>query len=140
MPERIDELANAWSPDDPEILDVLRAAEFERVRLVYSSNYVLIADLVHPERGTGLAVYKPQRGERPLSDFPFGSLHDREVAAYELSRLLGWEMIPPTVERDGPEGPARSSSSSGTTPTSTTSSCSSARTCTSSSSASPSST
>ena len=45
------------------------------------------------------AVYKPLQGERPLWDFPEG-LYRREVAAYELSRALGWDLVPGTVERD----------------------------------------
>lgn len=49
------------------------------------------------------AVYKPHRGERPLWDFPDG-LYLREVAAYQLARALGWEMVPFTVLRDGPLG------------------------------------
>jgi uncharacterized repeat protein (TIGR03843 family) len=49
------------------------------------------------------AIYKPHRGERPLWDFPDG-LYRREVAAYELSVLLGWSIIPRTVKRDGPFG------------------------------------
>lgn len=50
-------------------------------------------------------VYKPTRGERPLWDFPTGSLTRREVAAYQVSRLLGWELVPPTVlRRSGPAG------------------------------------
>jgi len=52
-----------------------------------------------------LAVYKPERGETPLWDFPDGTLHRREVAAYEVARALGWPSIPATVLRDGPEGP-----------------------------------
>ena len=52
-----------------------------------------------------LAVYKPERGESPLWDFPAGTLYRREVAAYELSKLLGWPRIPPTVVRkSGPHG------------------------------------
>lgn len=51
-------------------------------------------------------VYKPQRGERPLWDFPSGTLGRREVGAYLLSELTGWSVIPPTVWRDeGPFGP-----------------------------------
>jgi uncharacterized repeat protein (TIGR03843 family) len=49
------------------------------------------------------AIYKPHAGERPLWDFPDG-LYRREVAAYELARALGWDVVPPTVERDGPFG------------------------------------
>ena len=50
-----------------------------------------------------LAVYKPQRGEAPLWDFPTGTLHRREVAAHEVSAALGWDLVPTTVLR--PEGP-----------------------------------
>ncbi|WP_326599943.1 SCO1664 family protein [Streptomyces sp. NBC_01803] len=49
-------------------------------------------------------VYKPIAGERPLWDFPEGTLAQREVAAYEVSRALGWDLVPPTVLRDGPHG------------------------------------
>lgn len=56
-------------------------------------------------RGTDLGcVYKPVRGERPLWDFPSGSLAQREVAAYEVCRALGWDLVPPTVLRQGPHG------------------------------------
>jgi len=52
-----------------------------------------------------LAVYKPQRGERPLWDFPDGTLHRREVAAHEVSTALGWDQVPTTVLRaDAPFG------------------------------------
>lgn len=50
-------------------------------------------------------VYKPIRGERSLWDFPDGTLADREVAAYAVSEALGWDIVPPTVLRDGPHGP-----------------------------------
>jgi uncharacterized repeat protein (TIGR03843 family) len=49
-------------------------------------------------------VYKPISGERPLWDFPVGTLAGREVAAYEVSRASGWDVVPPTVMRDGPFG------------------------------------
>jgi uncharacterized repeat protein (TIGR03843 family) len=51
------------------------------------------------------AIYKPARGEAPLWDFPDGTLHRREVAAYVLADSLGWPNVPPTVLRDGPMGP-----------------------------------
>ena len=51
-----------------------------------------------------LALYNPQRGERPLWDFPRGTLCHREVAAYEISSALGWNLVPDTVLRDGPAG------------------------------------
>jgi uncharacterized repeat protein (TIGR03843 family) len=49
-------------------------------------------------------VYKPIRGERPLYDFPDGTLACREVAAHTVSEASGWEIVPPTVMRDGPFG------------------------------------
>jgi len=98
-------LTNAWTADDAHALDALREAEIGELRQVYgASNYVFLATLTHEEHGDGLGIYKPARGERPLHDFPSGTLHSREVAAYEFSRLLGWDMVPPTVEREGPEG------------------------------------
>ncbi len=87
------------------MIECLRDSEITDLRLFYdSSNYVFLADLRHPELGEGLGVYKPERGERPLYDFPYGTLYQREVAAYEYSRLLGWHLVPPTVVRDGPHG------------------------------------
>ena len=50
-------------------------------------------------------MYKPVAGERPLWDFPHGTLAGREVAAYEVSAPAGWDVVPPTVYRDGPFGP-----------------------------------
>lgn len=50
-------------------------------------------------------VYKPIAGERPLWDFPDGTLAHREVAAYLLAEAAGWSIVPPTVFRDGPFGP-----------------------------------
>ena len=50
-------------------------------------------------------VYKPVRGERPLWDFPDGTLAGRELAAYLVSEATGWDVVPPTVMRDGPYGP-----------------------------------
>jgi uncharacterized repeat protein (TIGR03843 family) len=71
--------------------------------LPWSSNYTLLAT-VRCNGLQGLAVYKPRRGERPLWDFPRGTLCQREVAAYLLSESLGWSLVPPTVLRDGPYG------------------------------------
>jgi uncharacterized repeat protein (TIGR03843 family) len=65
---------------------------------------------VHPgfgnslEAGDLLAVWKPTRGERPLFDFPIGTLSRREVAAHLVSEALGWGIVPPTVLREGPYG------------------------------------
>ena len=73
-------------------------------RMPWGSNYTF---LVWIDAGPGKylrAIYKPQRGERPLWDFPHGTLYQRERAAFLLSRLLGWPNIPITLVRDGPYG------------------------------------
>ncbi len=69
----------------------------------WSSNATFLVDLSLGNDEV-LAIYKPQRGERPLWDFPRGTLCRREVAAYEISRALGWNIVPETVLRDGPAG------------------------------------
>jgi len=71
-------------------------------RMPWSSNVTLLAELTCGPT-TALAVYKPERGERPLWDFPPG-LYKREVAAYRLSEALGWGLVPPTVLCEGPLG------------------------------------
>jgi uncharacterized repeat protein (TIGR03843 family) len=70
-----------------------------------ASNYTFLATL-NPHPPSGLTVvYKPARGESPLWDFQAGTLYQREVAAYELSKTLGWPRIPPTAVRaEGPHG------------------------------------
>lgn len=74
-------------------------------RLPYSSNYAFLARL-HHEGDEVVAVYKPRQGERPLWDFPGGTLAAREAAAYLVSEAAGWNLVPPTVLReDGPAGP-----------------------------------
>lgn len=94
-----------WSPDRPDVLDVLRRAEAVEYEVIPTgSNWTYLLTLHDAEAGDGLAVYKPQKGEAPLWDFPYGSLYRHEVAAFELSRLLGWRLVPPTVARDGPGG------------------------------------
>jgi len=72
-------------------------------QFVWGSNYTFLATVTAEGRKVK-AVYKPQRGERPLWDFPDGTLAAREVAAFVTSAALGWDLVPPTVLR--PEGPA----------------------------------
>jgi uncharacterized repeat protein (TIGR03843 family) len=72
-------------------------------RIPWASNATLLAKVRHQEL-EGLAVYKPVRGERPLWDFPTGTLYRREVAAYLVSEQLGWRLVPPTLVREGPLG------------------------------------
>jgi uncharacterized repeat protein (TIGR03843 family) len=72
-------------------------------RLVDASNTTLRA-FVTLDGVTVRCVYKPVRGERPLWDFPDGTLAGREVAAYLVSAATGWDVVPHTVMRDGPLG------------------------------------
>lgn len=91
------------SPPDLAAVTLLESAELELVGLLAgSSNHTLLVRLGRDD--DRLAVYKPRRGERPLWDFPSGTLHRREVAAYRVSAFLGWDLVPPTVLRDGPLG------------------------------------
>ena len=72
-----------------------------------NSTFFCLVQGPDPESGRSVAasvVYKPVRGERPLYDFPDGTLACREAAAYAFSEASGWEIIPPTVLRDGPFG------------------------------------
>jgi uncharacterized repeat protein (TIGR03843 family) len=94
-----------------ETLDLLTNGKLEiEGRLVDASNATLYCT-ISPRRkakanSRGLAcVYKPVAGERPLWDFPAGTLAGREVAAYVVSCAAGWDVVPPTVMRDGPFGP-----------------------------------
>jgi uncharacterized repeat protein (TIGR03843 family) len=85
-------------------LDLLSRGEITvKGRLPWASNATFLVEVTRG-RASALGVYKPQRGERPLSDFPRG-LHRREVAAYQLSETLGFGLVPPTLARDGPYGP-----------------------------------
>jgi uncharacterized repeat protein (TIGR03843 family) len=90
------------------VTDALREGELKvEGRLTSASNAVFYC-VATPGDGEGRAsvtcVYKPIAGEKPLWDFPDGTLAAREVAAYEVSAALGWDLVPTTVLRDGPFG------------------------------------
>jgi hypothetical protein len=90
--------------DEAEVLAFLTEAEIEILGLLpYASNATLLTRASAGDR-EALAVYKPRRGERPLWDFPSGTLCLREFAAWVVSCQLGWHLVPPTVLRDGPAG------------------------------------
>ena len=115
-------------PDDDDgeraTLDLLASGKLEiEGRIVDASNATLYCTIMtsgrnlktsktakvaqagsNPSRQVA-CVYKPIAGERPLWDFPMGTLAGREVAAYVVSRAAGWDVVPPTVMRDGPFGP-----------------------------------
>jgi uncharacterized repeat protein (TIGR03843 family) len=91
--------------DDPEALRLLRDGELDlEGRLLDASNVTLVGTV---RTGTLAAecVYKPVAGERPLWDFPDGTLAGREISAFLVSEATGWRVVPPTVLRDGPFGP-----------------------------------
>ncbi len=84
-------------------LELLALGEIEiEGRMPWSSNATFLVDVTAGDQ-TAKAIYKPQRGERPLWDFEPG-LHRRELAAYRLSEALSIDLVPPTVIRDGPLG------------------------------------
>jgi uncharacterized repeat protein (TIGR03843 family) len=91
-------------------LEVLTEGEIEVVgRIVGSSNNALFVNVTQtcPDPvgvRSMAAVYKPTLGERPLDDFPDGTLTRREVAAWFVSEASGWGIVPPTILRDGPFG------------------------------------
>jgi uncharacterized repeat protein (TIGR03843 family) len=87
------------------VLELLRAGDLSvEGRLVDASNATLYC-AVTLDGHTAACVHKPVAGERPLWDFPDGTLAGREVAAYLVSAATGWGVVPPTVLRDGPFGP-----------------------------------
>lgn len=86
------------------ILDVLTFGEIEiEGRLVDASNVVLLGKLELDDILVRV-IYKPVSGERPLWDFPEGTLAQREAAAFVISAVGGWNLVPPTVLREGPLG------------------------------------
>ncbi len=94
----------AQKVDPLAILQLLREGEMELLGLLpWSTNYTFLASVRRASWQT-LAVYKPQKGERPLWDFPRGTLCLREYAAFLVSEALGWGLVPPTILRDGPHG------------------------------------
>lgn len=101
-----DESQNAVStPHQKEtVREVLAHGTLEVIgRLTEASNISLVATASLD--GVGITcVYKPIRGERPLWDFPDGTLAEREVAAFQLAELAGWNCVPTTLMRPGPHG------------------------------------
>lgn len=86
------------------VLQLLAEGEIElQGQLPWSSNYSFLISVSDKELEC-LAVYKPQRGERPLWDFADGTLCLREYATFVVSQALGWGLVPPTVLREGPHG------------------------------------
>jgi uncharacterized repeat protein (TIGR03843 family) len=90
---------------ESDALDLLARGRIEiEGRLVDASNTTLRAEITL-DGLTRRCVYKPVQGERPLWDFPDGTLAGREVSAFLVSQATGWDLVPPTILRDGPLGP-----------------------------------
>lgn len=94
-----------WRPAVPrEVHGLLKHGRItDCEHIPWGSNYIFSVSLEFDGR-RGYAVYKPRRGERPLWDFPEGTLYRREYAAFIASQALGWPFVPPTVIRPGPHG------------------------------------
>ncbi|WP_138757773.1 SCO1664 family protein [Modestobacter altitudinis] len=87
-----------------EIDTLLREGELDMEgRLLDASNVTLVG-AIRTETLAATCVYKPVAGERPLWDFPDGTLAGREISAHLVSEATGWAVVPPTVLRDGPFG------------------------------------
>ena len=96
--------------DDSTALTLLASGKLDvKGRLVDASNATLYCTVTAASSSgqqiEAACVYKPVAGERPLWDFPEGTLAGRELSAYLVSRAAGWDVAPPTVYRDGPFGP-----------------------------------
>jgi hypothetical protein len=87
------------------VLEVLEKGKVdtEHGLMRWSSNYTFLISVAHEDLALQ-AIYKPQKGERPLWDFPDGTLCYRERAAFLASEQLGWRRVPPTVLREGSRG------------------------------------
>lgn len=112
MPNLFLELRNSGDQRDSsppplseqDALDMLTNADIHAASLIpWGSNYSFAVAL-RSDIGHYLAIYKPRAGEAPLHDFRSGTLYKREVAAYVLSKWLRWDIVPPTIARDGPHG------------------------------------
>lgn len=88
-----------------QVLTALQEGEVEDEYglMRWGSNYTFLVTVKHCDQAF-LAIYKPRMGERPLWDFPDGTLCQRETASYVISTALDWELVPPTVLREGPRG------------------------------------
>lgn len=109
--DKNDLLHTARDLEDPisipieRVMKALRLGEVhhELGLMRWGSNYTFLVNVVHEDLRF-LGVYKPRMGERPLWDFPDGTLCQRETASYYVSEALGWGIVPPTVLRDGSRG------------------------------------
>jgi hypothetical protein len=90
--------------DLADALRLLRDGELSVEGRLYDASNATLYCTATLDGVTLPCVHKPIAGERPLWDFPDGTLAYREVAAYVVSTAMGWDIVPPTVLRDGPFG------------------------------------
>ena len=100
-----DELTQPLDLPAEDALSLLRDGELSIEGRVMDASNGTFYCAVAADGVAAACVYKPVAGERPLWDFPDGTLAGREVAAFEVSAAAGWHIVPPTVHRDGPLGP-----------------------------------
>lgn len=86
------------------MLELLEGGDLELVGRITRASNATFLGWVRAEGRELAVVYKPRTGERPLWDFPAGTLCLREVAAYRVSESLGWQIVPATTFRQGPLG------------------------------------
>ena len=91
--------------DDAEARALLLGGEIDLEGRMLDASNVTLVGYVRTGELEAECVYKPVAGERPLWDFPDGTLAGREVSAALVSEATGWRVVPPTVLRDGPFGP-----------------------------------
>ena len=97
--------AEIIEPTEKMANDILVNGEFIGGHTMpWGSNYTFMIWLSVEDGKCIRAIYKPRDGERPLHDFPSGTLYKRERATYVLSKELGWPNVPLTIIRDGPYG------------------------------------
>ena len=85
-------------------LELLRTGEIGKMRRISNASNASIYCEVSSAGQTCRAIYKPIAGERPLWDFESGNLASRELAAFLVDQTLGFEIVPPTILREGPFG------------------------------------
>ena len=104
-PEGFQTGGRAWDPQRSNIEQLLAGADYRQLQpIYYGSNHCFLVTLECGEAGCSYAVYKPARGEYPLYDFPSGTLYKREVGSWLVNKLLGWNLVPPTVVSRGRYG------------------------------------
>lgn len=87
-----------------EALALIGRGELELVGRLWASTNNAMLCVARADGLEAACIYKPVMGERPLGDFPDATLARREVAAFTVSRASGWDLVPPTVLREGPFG------------------------------------